>query len=74
VQFKLDGANLGAEDTAGPYSISWNSATVTNGSHTLTAVARATPWEHGDRDRSVTVTVSNDTTVPTVSMTRRPTV
>ena len=24
VQFLLDGANLGAEDTSSPYSISWN--------------------------------------------------
>src|SRR5262249_18613675 len=40
VQFKLDGANLGAEDTASPYSVTWNTTTVTNGSHTLTAVAR----------------------------------
>lgn len=40
VQFKLDGANLGAEDMTAPYSVSWNTATVANGSHTLTAVAR----------------------------------
>jgi hypothetical protein len=40
VQFKLDGANLGAEDTTSPYSISWNTTTATNGSHTLTATAR----------------------------------
>jgi hypothetical protein len=40
VQFKLDGANLASEDTSAPYSVSWNSTTATNGSHTLTAVAR----------------------------------
>ena len=40
MQFKLDGANLGAEDTTSPYSVAWNSTTATNGSHTLTAVAR----------------------------------
>jgi hypothetical protein len=40
VQFKLDGANLGAEDTTSPYSISWNTTVVPNGPHTLTAVAR----------------------------------
>ena len=40
VQFKLDGQNLGAEDTAAPYSTSWNTATATNAAHTLTAVAR----------------------------------
>jgi O-glycosyl hydrolase len=40
VQFQLDGASLGVEDTTAPYSISWNMAGVANGSHTLTAVAR----------------------------------
>ncbi len=40
VQFKLDGANLGAEDTTAPYSISWDTFGTPNGSHTLTAVAR----------------------------------
>jgi beta-glucanase (GH16 family) len=40
VQFKLDGANLGAEDTASPYSVYWNTTTATNGSHSLTAVVR----------------------------------
>jgi len=40
VQFMLDGANLGTEDTTSPYSISWDTTQTTNGSHTLTAVAR----------------------------------
>ena len=40
MQFKLDGANLGAEDTSAPYSVSWNSTTAGNGPHALTAVAR----------------------------------
>jgi hypothetical protein len=40
VQFRLDGVDLGAEDTAAPYSISWNTTTTSNGSHSLTAVAR----------------------------------
>src|SRR5439155_12397593 len=40
VQFKLDGANLGAEDLTSPYSVSWDTTTASNGSHTLTAVAR----------------------------------
>jgi hypothetical protein len=42
VQFKLDGVNLGAEDTTAPYSVSLNTTTLANGSHTLTAVARNT--------------------------------
>ena len=40
VQFKLDGANLGPEDTSAPYSFSWDTFSVANGSHTLGAVAR----------------------------------
>src|SRR5216684_1970394 len=68
VQFKLDGNNLGAEDTSSPYSVSWNTTTASNGSHTLTAVARDSfgiLWT----SNPVTVTVSNDTTPPTVSIT-----
>jgi len=38
VQFKLDGANLGAERTTTPYSVSWDTTTAAGGSHTLTAV------------------------------------
>ena len=40
VQFLLDGASLGAERTAPPYSISWNSAGTPNGTHMLSAKAR----------------------------------
>ena len=40
VQFTLDGANLGAEDTSAPYSVSWNTTTASNGAHTLRAIAR----------------------------------
>ena len=40
VQFKLDGANLGALDTTAPYSVNWNTATAAGGSHSLTATAR----------------------------------
>ncbi|HTK82646.1 MAG TPA: glycosyl hydrolase family 18 protein, partial [Bacteroidota bacterium] len=40
VQFKLDGSNLGSEITAAPYTYSWNTASATNGSHTVTAAVR----------------------------------
>lgn len=40
VQFKVDSSNIGSEDTTAAYSVSWNSSTVANGSHTLTALAR----------------------------------
>src|SRR5262249_45727955 len=34
VQFQIDGANVGAELTAAPYSIAWNSTPVSDGAHT----------------------------------------
>ena len=40
VQFQVDGANIGAEDTTAPYEISWDSSSVSNGAHTITARAR----------------------------------
>jgi len=40
IQLKLDGANLGTEWTASPWSYSWNTANTFNGLHTLAAVAR----------------------------------
>ncbi len=39
VQFGVDGANVGAPVTTGPYSYSWNTTSVGNGTHTLTAIA-----------------------------------
>jgi hypothetical protein len=58
VQFKLDGVNLGAEDTASPYSVSWVSSTATNGPHTLTAVARDAAGNQ-TTSTSVGLTVNN---------------
>ena len=68
VQFKLDGANLGNEDTSAPYSIQWNTKAATNGPHTLTAVARdllGAKWTSS----AVNVTVFNDVAPPTISIT-----
>ena len=65
VQFKLDGANLGAEDATSPYSVSWNTATASNASHTLSAVAR----DAAGNTATSTVTVTVDNVVPTVSIT-----
>jgi hypothetical protein len=58
VQFKLDGVNLGTEDTTSPYSVSWDTTAATNGSHTLTAEARDAAGNSAPSS-SVTVTVSN---------------
>jgi len=68
VQFKLDGTNLGSEDTSLPYSLSWNTTTSANGNHTLTAVARDAAG-NTTTSAAVVVTVNNaDTTAPTVSL------
>ncbi len=40
VQFLLDGLELGAVLTAAPYTVSWNTALVADGPHTLAAVVR----------------------------------
>ncbi|MEO8403979.1 MAG: Ig-like domain-containing protein, partial [Chitinophagaceae bacterium] len=68
VQFLLDGVNLGAEDVSSPYSVSWNTTTATNGSHTLTARARDAAGNI-TTSTAVIVTVNNDTQAPTVSIT-----
>jgi hypothetical protein len=58
VQFLLDGVNLGAEDTASPYSVSWDTAAASNGTHTLTARARDAAG-NATTSAAVTVTVNN---------------
>ncbi|MEK6984683.1 MAG: Ig-like domain-containing protein [Nanoarchaeota archaeon] len=69
VQFRLDGANLGAEDINSPYSVIWNTTSTSNGLHTLTAAARDAA---GNTNTSaISVIVSNaisDTTQPSVSI------
>jgi len=69
VQFRLDGANLGAEVLGAPFSVSWNTTTTANGSHTLTAVARDAAG-NTRTSAAVGVTVSNttDTTPPVLSL------
>ena len=59
VQFKVDGVNLGAEDLSSPYSISWDTTTVANGTHTITVEARDAVGNVGTS--SLVVTVSNGT-------------
>ena len=66
VQFKLDGTNIGSPDTSSPYSYSWNTTTVANGSHTLTAVATDSTG-NTTTSSPVTVTVNNSTSTGTLS-------
>lgn len=39
VQFKLDGASLGSQDSTPPYEVSWNTGSADYGAHTLSVVA-----------------------------------
>jgi hypothetical protein len=58
VQFTLDGANLGVEDTTAPYSIPWDTKSAANGPHMLRAVARGVLGTRWTSD-PVAVTVFN---------------
>ena len=61
VQFLLDNNALGAEDTTSPYSISWDTTTAANGTHTLVARARDTS---GNTALSAPVTVNVANAIP----------
>jgi hypothetical protein len=70
VQFKVDGANLGPEDTSAPFEASWNTFLMNNGPHTITAVARDDSGNVGtSAARAVTVSNGADTTAPTFTTT-----
>lgn len=66
VKFYIDDVLTGSEDTSSPYSISWDSTAVAEGSHTVYAVARDSSTNFATSS-SVSFTVDN--TVPTVSLT-----
>src|SRR5713226_4062894 len=71
VQFKVDGNNTGAEVLAAPYTYSLNTTTLSNASHSLTAVARDAAG-NSTTSAAVSVNVNNtvaDTTPPTISVT-----
>jgi len=57
VQFLLDNAPIGSSGTANPYSITWDTTSATNASHTLDAVARDVAGNYATS--SITVTVDN---------------
>jgi hypothetical protein len=67
VQFKIDGVNVGAEDTSSPYSVVWSSTAVANGTHTLTAVARDAAG-NTKVSSGLSITVGNVSTMPTTSV------
>jgi hypothetical protein len=63
VQFKLDtNAPIGSEDTSSPYSVTWDSTGVADGSHTIVAVARDT---YGNYATSSLITLTVHNALPT---------
>src|SRR5205807_7499953 len=60
VQFQVDGVNAGAQLPTAPYSLSFDTTTVANGNHTLTAVGRDPAGNQGT-SAAVTIRVSNST-------------
>jgi subtilisin family serine protease len=67
VEFLADGNMVGPSETAGPYEWSWNSAVVPNGTHTIWALARDAAGH--ETLASLTLTVANDSSPPTVLLT-----
>ena len=58
VQFAVDGVNVSTPVTTSPYTYSWNTTAVSNGTHTLTALATDSVGNTATSG-GVTVTVSN---------------
>ncbi len=74
VQFLLDGANLDAALTAAPFAITWDSTTVADGSHTLTALATDASGNQATA-APVNILVSNTVSslgLPTVAVVANP--
>ena len=55
VRFYADGIQIGTEDISAPFTVSWDTATMSGGTHTLTAVARDL---NGNKVTSAAVVVS----------------
>jgi hypothetical protein len=65
VEFYRDNGVLLTTDTLSPFSFSWNSTTVTNGPHTLYAIAEDSV---GNRTTSPSINITVDNLVPTVAI------
>ncbi len=62
VRFLVDGTQTGAEDTTSPYTVSYNTTAIANGSHSISAIARDTTGKTATS--TVSVTVNNTVTPP----------
>jgi len=58
IQFTIDGDTFGAAGTASPYTLSWNTLTAANATHTISATCTDSNSQTGTAS-TVTVTVSN---------------
>src|SRR5262249_44765522 len=65
VQFQVDGVSISAPDTASPYSTTWDSTAVANGSHSLIAIA--TDSNNMQTSTSLNVTVNNSIPAPSLT-------
>src|SRR3989344_929193 len=65
VQFKIDGISFGNEDTSSPYQATWDSASVSNGPHNISVVARDAAGNMSPS--SISVSVSNSVSSPPLS-------
>jgi len=65
IQFELDGTDIGSVGTSSPYTIIWNSTGVSNGTHTLSAVA--TNGIGNSATSSISVTVSNPPVITSIA-------
>jgi hypothetical protein len=61
VQFQVDGTAVGAPITQAPYTMSWDSTTVANGSHSISAVATDTG---GNTATATPVTITTNNPIP----------
>jgi hypothetical protein len=65
VQFRVNGANVGAPDTVAPYGASWNTTGLASGSYAITAIASDAA---GNATTSAAINVTiGDASAPTVS-------
>jgi len=62
VEFFVDGGSIGIDNTS-PYSVSWNSTSISDGGHTIKATATDTASQTASDSISVTVDNENDSPI-----------
>ena len=68
VQFKVDGAALNGELSSGPYATTWNTGSMKNGSHQVSAVVRDAAGNQSTSTISINV-ANSDSTAPQAAIT-----